>query len=83
MFKSCLMLSSLTVLYDDNKNINNDAFIDWLDNAGRDASSRTLTLKSKDAYKDIFYYLLPMDWDPWFGTTTLLDVNGNVIEPIN
>ena len=83
MFKSCFMLSSLTVLYDDNKNINSDAFMDWLENAGRDASSHTLTLKSKDAYKDIFYYLLPIDWDPRFGTTTLLDVNGNVIEPIN
>lgn len=81
MFNNCYNLSSLTVLYD-NKNINYYAFMGWLENAGRNASSHTLTLKSKDAYYDTFYYLLPMDWDPWFGTTTLLDVNGNVI-PIN
>ena len=59
MFAACTSLSSITMLATDVSATN--CLSDWLDNAGTQASSRTLTVANSEAYGAIESYL-PDNW---------------------
>ena len=81
MFSGCKALKSVTMLAPaDAVKSNHTCFEYWLsDGAGKDATSRTLTLHSKNAYdklkEDTKY--LPEIWK--IGSATVIDKDGNTI----
>ena len=89
MFNGCIKLQSVTMLATDV--IASDCLFDWLYDAGTDATSRTLTVASQDAYNTIvntkFYdYVsvsdipaLPEIWKIGAPNTTVKDKNGNIL----
>ena len=89
MFNGCIKLQSVTMLATDVRA--SDCLFDWLYDAGTDATSRTLTVASQEAYNTIvntkFHdYVsvsdipaLPEIWKIGATGTTVKDKNGNIL----
>ena len=77
MFQGCTKLSTVTMLApSDQISKASNCCYNWLDNAGTDATSRTLKLLDKNAY-DATKAELPTEWQ--IGNCTVLDNAGNEI----
>ena len=59
-----------------------DCVYDWLDDAGIDASSRTLKVQDAAAYNALISntYYLPNNWKIGYTNTTVLNKDGDVIK---
>ena len=78
MFQGCTKLSTVTMLApSDQISKASNCCYNWLDNAGTDATSRTLKLLDKNAY-DATKAQLPTEWQ--IGNCTVLDNAGNEIK---
>ena len=75
MFKGCKKLQSVTILATDVSKTN--CLIDWLYDAGKDATSRKLKVNSKTAYEAIKSNLPSEYWQ--IGKATILDKDNNEI----
>ena len=90
MFYGCSKLQSVTMLATDGFD-KSDCLYKWLNDAGTEATSRTLTVASKEAYDAIVnttYHdynsdsdisVLPENWQIDYNNTTVKDQNGNNI----
>ena len=90
MFEKCTKLESVTMLATDGFD-KSDCLYKWLNDAGTEATSRTLTVASKEAYDAIVnttYHdydsdsdisVLPENWQIDYNNTTVKDQNGNNI----
>lgn len=81
MFEDCSNLSSVTMLATDVAS-SDISFYDclgyWLNNAGKNASSRTLTVKDDAIYNNIST-TLPNEWKKGYNNTTVKDAAGNTL----
>ena len=84
MFYGCTKLSTVTMLALDSEFTSKlDCVYDWLDDAGTDASSRTLKVQDKNAYNALLSneeYYLPDNWKKGFLGTTVLNKDGGEIK---
>ena len=81
MFEDCSNLSSVTMLATDvaSSDISfYDCLGDWLNKAGINASSRTLTVKDNAVYNSIST-TLPALWKKGYANTTVKDAAGNTL----
>ena len=82
MFNGCTKLSTVTMLALKSEITSNPlCFYEWLENAGTDASSRTLKVQDADAYKALVNtYDLPDNWMKGYTNTTVLNKDNGKIE---
>lgn len=83
MFYGCTKLSTVTMLALDPEITSKlDCVYDWLDDAGTDASSRTLKVQDAAAYNALISntYYLPNNWKIGYTNTTVLNKDGGVIK---
>ena len=83
MFYGCTKLSTVTMLALDPEITSKlDCVYDWLDDAGTDASSRTLKVQDAVAYNALISntYYLPNNWKIGYTNTTVLNKDGGVIK---
>ena len=90
MFEKCTKLESVTMLATDGFD-KSDCLYKWLNDAGTEATSRTLTVASKEAYDAIVnttYHdydsdsdisVLPENWQIDYNKTTVKDKDGNLL----
>ena len=78
MFYDCSKLSSVTMLADDVSA--ESCLLNWLQDAGTQATSKTLKLSSKTVYDEI-KNKLPDIWKAGSENTTVTDKDGNAITP--
>ena len=78
MFYDCSKLSSVTMLADDVSA--ESCLLNWLQDAGTQATSKTLKLSSKTVYFGIKNNL-PANWKAGSENTTVTDKDGNAITP--
>ena len=78
MFYDCSKLSSVTMLADDVSA--ESCLLNWLQDAGTQATSRTLILSSQTVYFGIKNNL-PANWKAGSENTTVTDKDGNAITP--
>lgn len=83
MFYGCTKLSTVTMLALGSEFTSKpDCVYDWLDDAGTDASSRTLKVQDAAAYNALISntYYLPNNWKIGYTNTTVLNKDGGVIK---
>lgn len=82
MFYNCEKLSTVTMLAPSGQITDSDAFTGWLDDAGTDASSRTLKVQDEAAYNALIgvSFNLPDMWKKGYTNTTVLNKDNGKIE---
>ena len=81
MFLGCTKLSTVTMLAPSDKITSIFAYMDWLYDAGTDASSRTLKVQDANAYNALVDKdYLPASWKKDAANTTVLNKDNGKIE---